>query len=494
MAQYKVEHLGKYINTTGNETSPLQVGDTVLAYATMPADTKGSGAFGVRHQTTQLQQARIARNGKLARPKPNRWGFNNKKDHTGNLALDPQNHDAYFTRADVGTLRAEIWYAKRLRRHWDKPHRLLGPVNLHQYTSTHPTVGRIDDTTAILYFVSDRPGGIGGTDIWYSIVRNGIAETPVNLGPQVNSTNDEYTPFYDQTNGVLYFSSDRPGGMGGFDIYCAVGARNTWQHAEAVCNCLNSPQNDLYFTIATHDFDTGLPTSGYLASNRPDSYFIHDTMCCNDLYRWSLDTALLVQRIDTLPPTIAQADTPPSLASQIKHFFPLFLYFHNDQPDPRSHDTATNTNYADCQRSYANLRQQYIGKQTTAADSAEMQRFFDSCVVGNYERLNLLCDYIEEQLDEGHSIRLTVSGYASPLARASYNYNLSQRRIASFANLLRNWRGGLFGEALDTGRLLIVQDPHGAVPPTSASQAADPIFSLPAAQARRIEVSRCEVF
>ena len=222
MAQYKVIHLDRPYNTPGSETGAVMVGDTVLAFSSMPPSIEKGSTFNYDRSVMQLMQARIAKNGKMARPKPCRWGLNSKKDHTGNLALDPITHDLYFTRGDIETLRCDIWWARKLRRGWEKPQRLRGTLNHKDYTATHPAVGHIDDTTAILYFVSDRPGGMGGMDIWYCLVKDGAASEPVNLGPQVNSEADEITPFYDQLNGILYFSSDRPGGMGGMDIWYAV--------------------------------------------------------------------------------------------------------------------------------------------------------------------------------------------------------------------------------------------------------------------------------
>lgn len=495
-AQYTVTHLEKPYNTTGSETGALRVGDTILAYSTMPPERGGNKMFNYSSAQMQVYQARIARSGKLARPKPSRWGLNTKRDHTGNLALDPLTNDLYFTRCRVGDpdLRCEIWWAKKLKRGWSKPQRLRGAVNLKDHTATHPTVGRLADSTVILYFVSDRPGGVGGMDIWYSLVKNGAASQCVNLGPQVNSPADEITPYYDQPNGVLYFSSDRMGGKGGHDIYCAVGQRNTWQRAEAVCGCLNSEQNDIYFTISQHDSATGIPLAGYLSSNRADSYFLNDSMCCNDIYEWNAESRMWKDE-EEKPDTVS-ADTITHNSKLITHnsfMFPLFLYFHNDEPDPKSLLSTTTTAYPECQRSYAQLRDEYVSHQTTAADSAMMQHFFDTCVVGNYQRVEELFDYVEEQLDEGHSVVLTVAGYASPVFHSEYNQALSQRRIEAFVNMVRQWRGGFFADAMDDGRLTVVKSPHGAVEPTTESQSADPVYGLPAALARRIEILSCEV-
>ena len=173
--------------------------------------------------------------------------------------------------------------------------------------------------------------------------------------------------------------------------------------------------------------------------------------------------------------------------------FPLFLYFHNDEPDPQSRDIATTTTYTQCQQRYAALRKEYIAHQQNAADSAMMALFFDTCVVGNYNRVEALFDYVEALLDEGSSVTITIAGYASPVYKTDYNLNLSHRRIASFINMIRTWRGGVFEEALDNNRLTIEQKPHGAVAPSTNSQSKDPVYGLPAAMARRIEILGCEV-
>ena len=188
---------------------------------------------------------------------------------------------------------------------------------------------------------------------------------------------------------------------------------------------------------------------------------------------------------------LAEVDT---IQQRVKRFmFPLFLYFHNDEPDPQSHEVVTETSYTDCQKRYAQLRNEYIGRQTNAEDSTLMATFFDTCVVGNYSRVEELFDYVESLLDAGHKIIITISGYASPLARSDYNHNLSRRRIVAFINMVRAWRGGVFEDALSEGRLFLDQKPHGAVEPTTESTSKDPVYGLPAALARRIEILGCEI-
>jgi hypothetical protein len=75
----------------------------------------------------------------------------------------------------------------------------------------------------IMVFASNRPGGYGGYDLYYSVLKNGKWSSAVNLGADINTSSDEYRPVIgyhpDFTNGFMIFSSDRPGGKGGFDLY-----------------------------------------------------------------------------------------------------------------------------------------------------------------------------------------------------------------------------------------------------------------------------------
>ncbi|MDD2824658.1 MAG: hypothetical protein PHR05_05625, partial [Bacteroidales bacterium] len=73
-----------------------------------------------------------------------------------------------------------------------------------------------------LVFASDREGGYGGFDLYYSRYENNAWTDPVNFGSKVNSANDEYRPviFSFLYYTLMIFSSDRPGGKGGFDLYC----------------------------------------------------------------------------------------------------------------------------------------------------------------------------------------------------------------------------------------------------------------------------------
>ena len=88
------------------------------------------------------------------------------------------------------------------------------PFNNPSYAYLHPS---ISEDGNVLYFASDKPGGYGGTDIYRSVRSNGIWGAPINLGPIVNTTEDEAFPFF--IDNTLYFTSNGHGGLGGLDIF-----------------------------------------------------------------------------------------------------------------------------------------------------------------------------------------------------------------------------------------------------------------------------------
>jgi hypothetical protein len=116
---------------------------------------------------------------------------------------------------------------------------------------------------SLLYYVSDMPGGFGGTDIYYSeLEAGGEWSAPVNAGPMINTAGNEMFPTMDST-AVLYFSSDGKIGLGGLDIFRAEGAKSQWSAVENMRYPVNSSGDDFYFVLSDDK------KSGLFASNRP---------------------------------------------------------------------------------------------------------------------------------------------------------------------------------------------------------------------------------
>jgi chitodextrinase/ribosomal protein L24E len=112
-----------------------------------------------------------------------------------------------------------------------------------------------------LFFCSDKPGGLGKYDIYVCEYLDGKWSEPSNLGPTVNSSYAEIHPFL-HNSGRLYFSSDRPGGMGGLDIWYSNLAFGSWTSPVVLDEPLNSAADDFAF------YATQGGLNGYFASNR----------------------------------------------------------------------------------------------------------------------------------------------------------------------------------------------------------------------------------
>jgi outer membrane protein OmpA-like peptidoglycan-associated protein len=138
------------------------------------------------------------------------------------------------------------------------------------YWESQPSISNDGRT---LYFVSDRPGGFGGTDIWMSRKSDdGTWGAPINLGPDVNTKGDERTPSISFDNRTLYFSSDgypdddKEKSMGGFDLYVTRWQGNRWSRPMNLGYPINTPYNDIYIA------STLLGDTLYFASDRPGGY------------------------------------------------------------------------------------------------------------------------------------------------------------------------------------------------------------------------------
>ena len=149
----------------------------------------------------------------------------NSKFHEGPVTFNAKEDVIIFTRNNFkglglkrdnnGVSRLNLYSARKQSKGWTKP--LLLPFCSVDYSVGHPA---FDRENKYLYFASDMPGGRGGTDIYRVEYRNGDWGQPKNLGSIINSDGNEMFPYVDP-NGILYFSSDGHGGLGGLDIFAS---------------------------------------------------------------------------------------------------------------------------------------------------------------------------------------------------------------------------------------------------------------------------------
>ncbi|MCK5372417.1 MAG: PD40 domain-containing protein, partial [Cyclobacteriaceae bacterium] len=181
------------------------------------------------------------------------------KYHKGSISFYPAGDTMVFAKTcyhhnDSKKYTTGIFFAKKENEQWAEF--AIFPFNSLDYSINHPAISEDGKT---IYFVSDMPGGKGGTDIYSSNFIKGKWTSPQNLGAEINTSQNDSHPFIKKN--TLYFSSDGHPGFGGLDIFSV----NLKDRPIEVLN--------FGFPINTHydDFDLILDTTGifgYLVSNR----------------------------------------------------------------------------------------------------------------------------------------------------------------------------------------------------------------------------------
>jgi len=184
-------------------------------------------------------------------------------------AFTPDGNTVYFT-GWKDKEKYAIYSSKKTGDKWADPLPVGLQVNSKDFNSSQPFV-----TTdgKFLLFSSDRSGGYGKYDLWYCTVReDGSLGQAVNMGPTINTEDDERAPYYNTLTKKLLFSTDGRIGFGGLDFFEAEGDLVDWTAPKNLGYPFNSSKDDVYFT-ATDDKGT----SGYISSDRESS-------CCLEVF------------------------------------------------------------------------------------------------------------------------------------------------------------------------------------------------------------------
>jgi len=148
---------------------------------------------------------------------------------------------------------------------WTKPE-IVAPGVISR-TDTSEVEPLISPDGKILYFQSrNRPGGLGGADIWYSENVNGVWQTPKNLGPPFNTPFNDHCLFFSADGNEAFWTSTRPGGYGGNDIWTSRKVNGVWQPAVNLGPNVNSPHSDHHSMLSPDG------KSLYVTSGRPGGF------------------------------------------------------------------------------------------------------------------------------------------------------------------------------------------------------------------------------
>lgn len=494
-----ITNAGAPINTIYSEFGASMLGDSVLHYSSLRfLYTKTQKKDDQYYVSRILKSSPVPKRNESPVPLSNM--INDAGTHNGNAAFSPDYRFMIFSRCTQPegeyNLQCQLYYSKIEKGKFLKPVKIPGDINSDYSSASQPSIMARGAEGYTLIYVSDRPGGYGKNDLWFSNFNSSFQfDSSTNAGSLINTFDEEMSPFFDNDKQVLYFSSYGHLNLGGMDIHKSSYINREFTTPENIGPGYNTSVNDVYFTVNRDG------KSGTLSSNRPGSMFIKAKTCCYDIYYYRLPEIDSVPAITIADSVIAVADTTdPKNEAYYDQFLPLQLYFDNDEPDKRTMAVTTNKVYDRLYRDYVARLEEY--KQRYAANLQGEERnnaekkiddFFQNNVTASWNLLNGFCEKVAKALDAGVDIELEVRGRTSPLAENDYNINLSRRRIASLVNYMKQYNNGVLRPWFNDGSLKVVEVPAGeTLVQTGISDRLDDlrssVYNPNAAIERRIEL------
>jgi outer membrane protein OmpA-like peptidoglycan-associated protein len=197
----------------------------------------------------------------------------NTGNNEGAQCISPDGKYLFFTicNAEFGYGSCDIYWSKREENGWSEPKNCGSKVNT-KYWESQPSMAADEKT---IYFTSNRPGGQGGLDIWKTEMSSeGVFSDPVNLGSVINTPYDEISPFIHFDQKTLYFSSNGHLGMGGKDLFFTkIQPNGKWGKPVNLGYPINSYQDESGIIVNAQG------NAAYFASNRTGGFGGLDIYC-----------------------------------------------------------------------------------------------------------------------------------------------------------------------------------------------------------------------
>jgi outer membrane protein OmpA-like peptidoglycan-associated protein len=220
----------------------------------------------------------------------------NTKSNEGAQTLSSNGNYMYFTACERsgGLGSCDIYFSAYANGRWSIPYNLGSPVNTKSWEST-PSISSDGN---FLIFSSNRPGGFGGKDLWFSIMsKKGKWSEPVNMGKNINTDGDEMSPFIHFDGRTLYFASDGRPGMGGFDIYLSrMSNDSSWSEPKNLGYPINTANDEMGLVIDA----TG--QKAYFSSKR-------DVKNGKDIFYFNLDESVRPNPVAYLKGKVSDNET-----------------------------------------------------------------------------------------------------------------------------------------------------------------------------------------
>lgn len=299
----KIENLGPTINTKYPEYTPLISADeSELFFTSRREDTFGADVDFIDQEYFEDIYKSEKINGVWTVAK-NLGPPINTKTHDAGAGVSPDGHTMFVFKGDKNS--GDILVSKLINGAWIKPEDAGKNIN----TKYHESSACLSPDGNTLYFVSDKPGGLGGRDIYKSKWDDLRKEwmTAVNLGEPVNSAYDEEGVYMHPDGRTLYFSSQGHNNIGGYDIFYSKLENSAWLAPVNMGYPINTPDDDVFFEVSA----SGL--HGYYASIKKEGFGE------KDIYRVIfLGNEITESKMSVLKGVIRNSTTKEPLAANIE--------------------------------------------------------------------------------------------------------------------------------------------------------------------------------
>jgi len=278
--EVSIENMGESINSRYSEYVPVISMDE--AYMIFTSRRPGSTGGKIDPYGRYYEDVYISKQEREVWTKPELIGSNiNTENHDASVGLSADGFTLITYKTNEEGTGGDLYWSLLDGEAWQTPSKFPDGIN----TSYLEPSASFSPDMKELYFSSNRPGGVGGMDI-YSVKRlpNGEWGLPRNLGPVVNTVFDDDAPFIHPDNKTLYFSSKGHDTMGGYDIFrTAKNNDGSWGAVDNLGYPINTTDDDAYFVLSADG------RRGYLSSGRQggfgeqDIYVVHLTDDVGDL-------------------------------------------------------------------------------------------------------------------------------------------------------------------------------------------------------------------
>jgi OOP family OmpA-OmpF porin len=290
--QIKIASLDSLLNAGSTSFGMQFVSDTYMMFSSARLDSKidstklDEDKNPLELYLLDIYLVELSEDGTLGEPKKFPFEINSSDYHEGSAIISADGTSMFFTKMDPNNRNeTKIYASRKFNNQWLKPFALDANVNLDGFRSMNPYLSADGKN---LYFSSNRPGGEGAMDIWYTeLSPNGETTEPQNMGNQINTPSNEITPFLHELTRTLYFASEGHIGFGGLDVFSSRWDEDTdWFGASLNAGSpINSARNDSYFIIDPA-LQTGFVTSDRDVCSECDSIY-NLSVHCNKIFQIS---------------------------------------------------------------------------------------------------------------------------------------------------------------------------------------------------------------